>query len=50
MIEWLRVVPEGNFGTLQKSVANFLYHLYALNIPRVGDVVTMLARPNGSGR
>lgn len=51
MIEWLPGgPPEGNFGTLQKSVANFLYYLYALNIPRHGDVVTMLARPQGSAR
>jgi 2-polyprenyl-3-methyl-5-hydroxy-6-metoxy-1,4-benzoquinol methylase len=46
MIEWLPGgPPEGSFGTVQKTIANFLYHLYALNIPRRGDVVTMLARP-----
>lgn len=51
MIEWLPGgPPEGNFGTLQKTIANFLYHLYALNIPRRGDVVTMLARPHESTR
>ena len=46
MIEWLPGGPPGGqFGTAQKTMANFLYHLYALNIPRRGDVVTMLARP-----
>jgi len=46
MIEWLPGgPPEGKFGTVQRGVADFLYHLYALNIPRRGDVVTMLARP-----
>jgi 2-polyprenyl-3-methyl-5-hydroxy-6-metoxy-1,4-benzoquinol methylase len=44
-IEWLPGgPPEGNFGTVQKSIASFLYYLYALNIPRRGDVVTMVAR------
>jgi SAM-dependent methyltransferase len=48
-IEWLPSgPPEGKFGIIQKSIANFLYHLYALNIPRHGDVVTMLARPRES--
>jgi 2-polyprenyl-3-methyl-5-hydroxy-6-metoxy-1,4-benzoquinol methylase len=48
-IEWLPSgPPEGKFGIMQKSIANFLYHLYALNIPRHGDVVTMLARPRES--
>lgn len=44
-IEWLPKVPEGKFGPVEKSIANFLYYLYGLNIPRRGDVVTMLARP-----
>lgn len=45
-IEWLPGgPPEGKFGLLQKTVAAFLYRLYFLNIPRYGDVVTMLARP-----
>ena len=49
VIEWLRGgPPEGKFGFMQKSIANFLYCLYALNIPRCGDVVTMLARPRES--
>lgn len=48
-IEWLPDgPPAGSFGPVQRSIANFLYHLYALNIPRRGDVVTMLARPRGS--
>ncbi len=37
--------PGGKFGTVRKTVANLLYHLYAFNLPRRGDVVTMLARP-----
>lgn len=48
-VEWLPGgPPDGNFGFMQKTVANFLYRLYALNIPRHGDVVTMLARPRES--
>jgi len=51
MIEWLPGgPPEGKFGTGQRAIASFLYHLYALNIPRRGDVVTMLARPQESTR
>jgi len=49
LIEWLPGGPPGGeFGTVQKAIAGFLYHLYALNIPRRGDVVTMLARPKES--
>jgi SAM-dependent methyltransferase len=45
-IEWLPSgPPEGNYGIVQRLMANFFYHLYAMNIPRHGDVVTMLARP-----
>ncbi|MGD0902687.1 MAG: methyltransferase [Terracidiphilus sp.] len=48
-IEWLSAGPPGGkFGFVQRSIASFLYHLYALNIPRRGDVVTMLARPRHS--
>lgn len=51
MIEWLPGGPPGGeFGTVQRTIANFLYHLYVLNIPRRGDVVTMLARPQESTR
>jgi hypothetical protein len=31
--------------TVQKTIANFLNHLYAFNIPRRGDVMTVHARP-----
>ena len=49
VIEWLPSgPPEGTFGLAQRAIASFLYHVYALNIPRRGDVVTMLARPRGS--
>lgn len=45
-IEWLPSgPPKGSFGLVQRSIANFLYYFYALNLPRRGDVVTMLARP-----
>jgi len=37
--------PVGKIGSKQRFFANALYHLYSLNIPRLGDVVTMLARP-----
>jgi 2-polyprenyl-3-methyl-5-hydroxy-6-metoxy-1,4-benzoquinol methylase len=43
VIEWLPSgPPKGNLDQLQKGIANFLYSLYAFNIPRCGDVVTML--------
>lgn len=51
MIEWLPGgPPQGKIGTKQQALAKALYHLYSLNIPRCGDVVTMLARPQGSAR
>jgi 2-polyprenyl-3-methyl-5-hydroxy-6-metoxy-1,4-benzoquinol methylase len=51
MIEWLPGgPPQGRIGTKQQVLANTLYHLYSLNIPRRGDVVTMLARPQASRR
>jgi 2-polyprenyl-3-methyl-5-hydroxy-6-metoxy-1,4-benzoquinol methylase len=44
--EWLPGgPPSGEFGWTQKLMASLLYRLYALNLPRRGDVVTMLARP-----
>jgi ubiquinone/menaquinone biosynthesis C-methylase UbiE len=50
VIEWIPSgPPNGRFGIAQKSVASILYLLYGLNIPRRGDVVTMLARPRKSG-
>jgi len=51
MIEWLPGgPPQGKIGTRQQTLANALYRLYSLNIPRRGDVVTMLARPQASTR
>ena len=48
-IEWLPDgPPEGQFGLVQRSIASFLFRLYALNVPRRGDLVTMLARPRES--
>jgi len=45
-IEWVPAgPPSGKYGMGQKMIANFLYGLYAFNLPRHGDVVTMLARP-----
>ncbi len=46
----VKLIAKLNVRTMQKSIANFLYHLYALNIPRRGDVVTMLACPRGNER
>ena len=46
-IEWIpNETTHGKYGTLQRTVAGFLFQLYRLNIPRHGDVVTMLARPS----
>jgi SAM-dependent methyltransferase len=42
--------PNGKFGPTHRTIANVLYHLYSWNIPRHGDVVTMLARPQASTR
>ena len=38
--------PEGTFGPVKKTIATLLYRLYGLNLPRRGDVVTMLASTN----
>jgi SAM-dependent methyltransferase len=46
VIEWLPGgPPQGPMGNGQRAVAFVLYLLYYLNMPRRGDVVTMLARP-----
>jgi SAM-dependent methyltransferase len=46
VVEWLPGgVPQGKVGSKQIIFANLLYKLYGLNLPRHGDVVTMLARP-----
>lgn len=48
LVEWLPSgPPKGKIGAKQKAFANALFHLYSLNIPRYGDVVSMLARPLG---
>jgi SAM-dependent methyltransferase len=45
-VEWLpNGPPQGAIGASQKVMAGFLYLLYHLNVPRRGDLVTMLARP-----
>ncbi|SRR6266496_3837149 len=50
VVEWLPGgPPEGNVGQTQQIFANLLYWVYGLNVPRHGDVVTMVARPRGSG-
>lgn len=47
MIEWVPVAtPESGFGATHKMISSILYSLYGMNVPRKGDVVTMLARPN----
>ena len=46
VVEWLPSgPPQGPMGKGQRAVASLLYLLYCLNLPRWGDVVTMLARP-----
>lgn len=46
--EWLPGgPPRGNVSSKQQLIANTLFNLYRLNIPRWGDVVTMIARPRG---
>jgi hypothetical protein len=45
MILSRREIPD---GTRQQATATVLYHLYSLNIPRRGDVVTMPARHTAS--
>jgi len=47
--EWLPGgPPNGQFGTVQRTMGNLLYHLYRFNVPRRGDVVTMLAKPRNA--
>ena len=46
IVEWLPGgPPQGPMRRGQRTVASLLYLLYCLNVPRWGDVVTMLARP-----
>jgi hypothetical protein len=45
-VEWLPGgPPQGPMENLSATVGRLLYFLYRLNIPRRGDVVTVLARP-----
>lgn len=46
--EWLPGgPPQGKVSRTQQVFANLLYRIYGLNIPRRGDVVTMVAQPHG---
>jgi hypothetical protein len=46
VIEWLPVGPAtGALGPFSRAVARFLYHLYRLNWPGRGDVISVLAQP-----
>jgi SAM-dependent methyltransferase len=46
LAEWLPGgPPQGTFGRSAQMVAQVLYVLYFLNVPRLGDVVTLLAQP-----
>ncbi|HEV2248006.1 MAG TPA: class I SAM-dependent methyltransferase [Terriglobia bacterium] len=46
LAEWLPGgPPQGTFGKSTQTAAQLLNILYYLNIPRLGDVVTLLARP-----
>lgn len=50
LAEWLPGgPPQGKVSRTQQVIANLLYRIYGLNIPRCGDVVTMVARPRGAG-
>jgi SAM-dependent methyltransferase len=40
--------PQGPMGTVSRWIARLLYQIYRLNIPRRGDVITMLAKPRES--
>jgi SAM-dependent methyltransferase len=51
VIEWLPGgVPQGRMGSTSRLIANVLYHVYRLNVPRRGDVTTLLARPRPATR
>jgi len=46
VVEWFPGgPPRGQIGKGQQAVAQLLHILYYLNVPRHGDVVTLLARP-----
>jgi SAM-dependent methyltransferase len=46
VIEWLPVgSATGALGPFSRVVARFLYHLYRLNWPGRGDVISVLAQP-----
>jgi SAM-dependent methyltransferase len=46
MVEWLPGgPPSGDPTATARLIARLLYGLYKLNVPRHGDVVTLLARP-----
>jgi 2-polyprenyl-3-methyl-5-hydroxy-6-metoxy-1,4-benzoquinol methylase len=48
-LEWIPGRPtDGSYGIVQKGIAHFLYRLYGFNLPRRGDVITMVARSKGS--
>lgn len=50
IVEWLPGgPPEGSMGRASRVAARALYHLYRLNLPRRGDVTTLLARPASAG-
>jgi 2-polyprenyl-3-methyl-5-hydroxy-6-metoxy-1,4-benzoquinol methylase len=45
-IEWLPGgPPAGSMGRVSRAMATALYHLYRLNWPGRGDVISVLARP-----
>jgi 2-polyprenyl-3-methyl-5-hydroxy-6-metoxy-1,4-benzoquinol methylase len=47
-IEWLPGgPPAGGMGAFSRAAAGALYQLYRLNIPRRGEVTTLVARPAG---
>jgi SAM-dependent methyltransferase len=48
VIEWLPTAPStGALGPFGRTAARLLYHLYRLNWPGRGDVISVLAQPRG---
>lgn len=50
VVEWLPGgPPTGAMGAAGRAAASILYQLYRLNIPRRGEVTTLIARPASGG-
>jgi SAM-dependent methyltransferase len=50
VVEWLPGgPPTGAMSRVSRAAASVLYQLYRLNLPRRGEVTTLIARPAGGG-